>query len=736
MTTTLPKSSEEQPSPPNKSSPALSWFSALKQSIRGTLHVDRAQLTAFQAIPGTIGVALPLSIGVATGHVIEGVSIAGGAAILGSVGLTYTYRARTRTLLDCLGIALAAFVGSVTGHYAWLSILAVGIWGIGAGLLVAVSQSAMVIGIQSTLALIILTHFELDPAHAAIQAALMFAGALLQTLLRLIPSPWKSTSPERAALTAIYQKLASYAENPEQEQSAQLRDALLKAQSTLEGSNTRSQQGAIFSTLLEDAEHIRFSLMLLARARQSLSEEAIAQTGAVEQLDRVRQSAAGVLRGIADELKSKYKFSKAPAPGPRQPIKASLNALRQLERPPGSEEAIQQALLYGDKLRDQLHHAKKLAKSWKYAHQYAKIAIRSVPRQAYLQINNTRAILFANLTPRSTTFRHALRLGFALALTTTLYRLIPALAARGYWIPLTALLVLRPDFTSTFTRGVARMLGTMLGAVLAALLAALLAPRGDILVILDALALYLAYAVLFANYAIFSVFITMEVIFLLAFVTPQPPITAAYRAIDTGIGGVLALLIYVLWPTWERSQIPGFLADRFEAIRHYFVAVMQYYAQSDRYDDSALQKLRLESRLARSNAVASVQRIQQEPELQQAHIELAQGLLNAADSIVGSVITLEAYLLDNPSHHALPVVTDFSHQVDEALRILATSIREGQPPKTLPDVQDTLRALDKSSNQRQQAARTDLHFVVSEAKRIAATIHAVKQLLSTMKFGN
>ncbi|HKV60102.1 MAG TPA: hypothetical protein VJO32_17555 [Ktedonobacteraceae bacterium] len=132
MKTTLPASSEKQPSPPNKGSEALSWFSALKRSLRAALHVDRTQLTAFQAMPGTIGVVLPLSIGVATGHVTVGVSVAGGAALLGTVGLTYTYRARRRTLLlDCLGIALAAFVGSVTGHYAWLSILAVGIWGIG-----------------------------------------------------------------------------------------------------------------------------------------------------------------------------------------------------------------------------------------------------------------------------------------------------------------------------------------------------------------------------------------------------------------------------------------------------------------------------------------------------------------------------------------------------------------------------------------------------------------------------
>src|SRR2546421_885047 len=152
---------------PKSGTASSSWFAALKHSWQATLRIDRSQLTAFQAIRSTIGIVLPLTIGVATGHVLVGVSMAGGAAILGGVGLTYTYRTRTRTmLLDCLGVALSAFVGSLTSHIGWLSVLVAGIWGIGAGLMVSISQPATVIGLQSTLALIILTHFELDPAHA------------------------------------------------------------------------------------------------------------------------------------------------------------------------------------------------------------------------------------------------------------------------------------------------------------------------------------------------------------------------------------------------------------------------------------------------------------------------------------------------------------------------------------------------------------------------------------------
>jgi uncharacterized membrane protein YccC len=734
MKTNLPQRSEKWPWAPRKSSEALSWFSLLKQSLLAALRVDRTQLALFQAIPGAIGIALPLSIGIATGHVSVGVAVAGGAALLGPVGLTYTSRARTRTLLlACVGIALAAFVSSVTGDVAWLSVLTVGVWGIGAGLLVAISQRAMVVGLQSTLVLIILTHFGLDPAHAAIQAALLFAGALLQTLLAILPSPWKSTSPERAALNTVYQQLANYAENPQPQQSAQVRDALLRAQATLADTNTGSEQGKIFSALLEEAERIRLDLLLLIRSRQTLQEQGLAPARAVELLDQVMHSAAEVLRRTAWELQSRHILHKSSTASTRQPIKAALAELRRLALAPEDEETIQHALLYGDKLRDRLHRAKKLAKSWKYANQRSKIALRHVPRQAFLQVNNARAVVRANLTLRSTTFRHAIRLGVALALATTLYHLIPGLQTGGYLIPLTVLLVLRPDFTSTFSRGLARMLGTMLGAVLAALAATFLARSLGILVLLDVVALYLAYATLFANYAIFSVFITMGVVFLLSFITLQPPAAEAYRAIDTAIGGVLALLIYILWPTWERWQLPGYLADRFEAVRRCVVTVLRSYAQSEAYSDATLHALSKEARLARSNAATSIQNARQEPELQQANVELAQELLDASDAIVRSALTLEAYLLDNPAHPALPAVSAWTEQVDDALGKLATAMRQDHAPIGLPAMQEALHTLEKSGARAKPTAREDLHFVVAEARRIVSAIDAVNALLSTMK---
>lgn len=716
----------------------ISWFSALKHSWRAALTFDRSQVTAIPAIRSTIVYVLPLALGVATHHVVEGVSIAGGAALLGAIRLASPYKARIHTLLlACVGIALSAFVGSLTGQIGWLSVLLAGIWGIGAGLLVALDQSASITGLQSALALIILSHFALTPLQALLQAALMFAGALLQTLVTMIPSPWQRTGPERLVLANLYQTLSHYALDPIDEQSSErIRNALSKAYSTLSDSQRESYQGKLFFELLEDAEHIRLSLIVLTRLQQQLVQKTTTQTSDVTSVYQLLQTTADQLDAIAAMLKRipvRIHFGKMSQPDKHlQQMKDILKALRGREMEFHRDEAIQQLVTYGNALRGQLQKVSSIVTEREQSLRKPSIHIR-IPRPRQLQIHDTVEILRANLTLRSTAFRHAIRLGIALALATALYRIFPLPIQRGYWIALTALLILKPDFTTTFTRGIARAPGTMLGAILTTLLVTTLKPSNDMLVLLDAITAYIAFSILLANYALFSVFITIEVVFLLTFVIPQPLDTTAYRTIDTAIGSVLALLIYALWPTWERTQTPHFLEVRLHAVQRYTIAVLRAYADPAAFNIHMLDALLKEARLARSNAEASIQRSLQEPEPHRINKDVAWGLLGAMNVLVRSALVLEAYLIDNPSH-ALPALTQFEEKVDEALNILATAIHERQKVTPLPDLQKAFRIIDSISRpDTQQEGTTNLSVVRAEAKQIIRTIHTMYDLLSSEK---
>ena len=63
----------------------VSWFPALKHSWQQALRIDPSKITAAKALRSIIAYAFPLAIGVGTGHVVEGVLIASGAALLGAV---------------------------------------------------------------------------------------------------------------------------------------------------------------------------------------------------------------------------------------------------------------------------------------------------------------------------------------------------------------------------------------------------------------------------------------------------------------------------------------------------------------------------------------------------------------------------------------------------------------------------------------------------------------------------
>ena len=115
-------------------------------------------------------------------------------------------------------------------------------------------------------------------------------------------------------------------------------------------------------------------------------------------------------------------------------------------------------------MRGELRGAVDLATSWQGEGPPPDPVRHTRPRRAELGLRRPGPILRANLTLRSSAFRHAIRLGLTVAVAAAVAEISGL--ARGYWLPLTVLFVLRPDFGSTFTRGLQRYIGTALGVVL------------------------------------------------------------------------------------------------------------------------------------------------------------------------------------------------------------------------------------------------------------------------------
>jgi len=154
--------------------------------------------------------------------------------------------------------------------------------------------------------------------------------------------------------------------------------------------------------------------------------------------------------------------------------------------------------------------------------------------------------LATNLSLRSTSARHAVRFGAALAAGVAAYWLL-GMEEHGFWIPLTILFVMRPEEEETFHRLILRAVGTAVGLVVATALSFWLEDDGVALAIALTVATAFAYGLLTVQYALFTAAITTYAV-LLADTLGEPALEAAgQRALATAIGIAIAGIAFLIW---------------------------------------------------------------------------------------------------------------------------------------------------------------------------------------------
>ena len=245
-------------------------------------------------------------------------------------------------------------------------------------------------------------------------------------------------------------------------------------------------------------------------------------------------------------------------------------------------------------------------------------------------------MLRANLHPGSPAARHALRLAVLLPVTDLAIRGVGV--QRGYWVALTILVVLRPDFAGTFQRSLMRVIGTMIGLLLASVLVHYL--LGDSRAAMIGLAAVAFFGMRMAgptNMGLSSICLAGLVVVLLSLAGQPAHTTVVVRLVDTAIGGAIALLAVLFWPSWERGQLPVRLAELVAAYRGYLQAMVDPESTAARRAAA-----RNQARLARSSAEASLDRARAEPVSSQGGVELGDALLAHSHRLVHALTALDA----------------------------------------------------------------------------------------------
>jgi uncharacterized membrane protein YccC len=449
--------------------------------------------------------------------------------------------------------------------------------------------------------------------------------------------------------------------------------------------------------LLSQAERTRLGVFALGRLRVRTAREA---PGSAESalLDRYLEVASRVLHSIGEAL-----LAAQPAESARAELE-ELQSLAEELRARSPEEAsamagmLKDARLQMDAVTGQLRSALDLAASATAAG-LAAFARQEVRRPWHLRLGGTLATLRANLSLRSAACRHAIRLAACVALGDAVGRGFDL--HRSYWLPMTVAIVLKPDFASTFSRGVLRLAGTFAGLIFATALFHLLpaAPAAQVAAIAALMFVLRCWGP--ANYGIFVTAVTGMIVLLIAMAGVSPKEVIAARGLNTAIGGAIALTAYWLWPTWERTRVQDAMAQMLDAYREYFRAIRESYIQPDASFEDALDRARLAARRARSNLEASFDRLRAEPGTAPQTMAALSGMLASSHRLIHAIMALEAGL--HGSHPAPArgrgAFRRFANDVELTLHSLAGALR-GSPLERgdLPDLREDHHALAHSGD--------------------------------------
>jgi uncharacterized membrane protein YccC len=533
--------------------------------------------------------------------------------------------------------------------------------------------------------LLVITASEpLPPADAAGPALLFFGGGLLLLLFSIAAWPLQRYRPERTALGQVCRQLAASARRPDDPaQPPPVSQALTDVENLLHGLyRARGTAMEAFRVVAEIIERIRLELLALGGLQERIEDGALKTT-----LARLREYAARALDSIARALDAGV--SPLAASAALEGYDAALAAIESIDESTldmHARRGLAIALAHAHALGGQLRAAVRNAEFAGSRGELRRDADEAqLPRT--LRPRNPLAILRANLRLSSIAFRHALRCGACLAIAVAGAR--ASTMEHGFWIPMTTAIVLKPDFAGTFSFGLLRVIGTLLGLLLATALVHF-AFGGDWQRIALLAVLCFGFRELTTvHYGIGVMLLTALIVVLLTFEGVAPGETMAARALGTSLGSALALLAYLIWPTWERGRVQPALADMLDAYRRYFAAVLDD-SQRVRSDIRAL------ARSARSNAQASLDRLRGEPRRDSRLVALAEGVFANANRFIRAAMALEAARLGPVQLPARPAAAAFAARVDADLKRIVDSLRAGAMAHDDAGLRNELRVLSRA----------------------------------------
>ena len=483
-----------------------------------------AVLRSVLAVLAATAVGLHL-VGPAAGLWAAAAGAVGGATALQD----NPFRRVPAVLWVAVACAVAVVLGALTAGQPWLFAAVLLVWCLGAGLAWAVSPTAGLTATGVTTLLVVTPPVRFDTldlvaatvaaaASCAVQAALIAAWP---------PQPWRL---QRAALLEAFTALAADAGRLATDPDAQITDTPLKQLRKVFVDNRTRRPSPGYRDGYRLPERIAAGLVAVRRgdAPEAAVTEALRAAG--ETLAALSGTGRGTMRRV-EQTRTRFDAAIA-ALGDHAAAARLTEAMR---------GAV--AMRFG-----QLHRR---------------------------DLRTAASAVMVQLHRRSPILRHTVRLALAVAVGAVGARLIDLPA--WLWVPLTALLVLRPETAHTYTRCGGRIAGIAAGVGAAAGLAALWRPTGLLAALIAAVLLALTYWVLRFGYVAMHAMLAATIAVALDIANGTTPVATADAVLSVAFGGGLALLAHVLLPDDEMIRLRQRAGELLKTEIDYAATVVQAY---------------------------------------------------------------------------------------------------------------------------------------------------------------
>ncbi|MBV8216118.1 MAG: FUSC family protein [Verrucomicrobia bacterium] len=645
-----------------------------------------------QGIRAAVGISVPTGIGLITGHVSWGVLTALAALWTLMCDMGGAYRQKAATIAGSGLVILLAYV-----YGAWITqsvpgyIVGVFVWAFALTLLGVAGNAAAQAGLIGTTIVVVAVVLN-APNEFWIRLLLCTIGVLWAAILILALWPVRAFLPLFQAISKSSDRLGDVVDS-------------VWVGAPKSGSGASNLQVALaYDALLSSIEESRriWGAVRARRAGPSLRSTQLLDL--IENLDAAGKTVIA-FRGILNLTGREEWFDSL-----REELRGFTEALARLSREVGAAVARRGAIVDAtileaatgkllprlqeldssakyDFSRHELRRtAESLAKEFTWLAETSGLlktgenrprATARKPDRPRIERFKSLVEIRNNLSFQSSSFRHALRLAAASALA--------ALAAsafhvtRGYWIPMTVVVVLKPNFGGTLQRAMQRITGTVAGALLAALLLWWVQDFSWLLLIL-ALLSFATLTLRWANYVAFSMALTPMIMVILDLAHPGTVTDSFLRIVHTIIGGGLAIVCgYLLFPVWERSQLPAQLADAYRTTALFLRALFAL-----GQEPLSVTEMRKRSGLAVANAVNAGQRLLSEPPHLRGDVEPLLASINFCRDIFYSLSAMAHLPKEKLEQIRSEIVQPIARELADDLDRLAVNLQSSQPPKPLP----------------------------------------------------